>query len=240
MKDLTYSISPEVFAAFPEYRRGFVVARGVRNGDSPPGLVGLLREEEARAREGLQMETLTAEPHLASWREAFRRLGYKPGDYRPSVEALLRRVLRGQELPVINALVDIGNVVSLRHRLPVGGHAIDVLTQDIALRPATGAEEFIPFGSDAPEHPLPGEFIFAEGNTVLTRRWIWRQARHTLTLPETTAIEFNIDALLPAGAADLETAAKDAMDLIVRFCGGRTRFEIFNRGNPRISFGGEP
>ena len=88
------------------------------------------------------METLTAEPRLASWREAFRQLGYKPGDFRPSIEALLRRVLRGQELPSINALVDIGNIVSLRHLLPVGGHAIDVLTRDIALRPASGAEEF--------------------------------------------------------------------------------------------------
>lgn len=232
MKDLAYSIAPEVFAAFPEYRRGVVVARDVRNGDSPDELVRMLREEEARARERLHVDTLTAEPRLASWREAFRSLGYKPGDFRPSIEALLRRVLKGQELPAINALADIGNVVSLRHLLPVGGHAIDVLTRDIFLRPAVGHEEFIPFGTNESEHPAAGEFIFTEGNTVLTRRWIWRQANHTLTLPGTTAIEFNIDILPPVTRDELEAAARDIMDLIARFCGGNVRFAVIARQNP--------
>jgi DNA/RNA-binding domain of Phe-tRNA-synthetase-like protein len=234
MKDLAYTIAPEIFAAFPDYHRGVVIAHGVRNGASPAGLVRLLREEESRAREKLNVETLTAEPRLASWREAFRRLGYKPGDFRPSIEALLRRVLRGQELPAINALVDIGNIVSLRHLLPVGGHAIDVLTQDVSLRPATGSEEFVPFGSEEMEHPLAGEFIFTEGEKVLTRRWIWRQANHSLTLPETTAIEFNIDSLPPTGEADVTAAGKDVIELVECFCGGKSRLAILDRLNSRL------
>jgi DNA/RNA-binding domain of Phe-tRNA-synthetase-like protein len=239
MKGLTYHIAGEVFTRFPEYRRGVVLAYGVTNGASADELVKMLRGEEAAARQRLNVETLTAEPRLASWREAFRQLGYKPGDFRPSIEALLRRVLRGQDLPAINALVDIGNIVSLRHLLPVGGHAIDVLTRDIALRPATGAEEFIPFGSQEIEHPVPGEFVFAEANQVLTRRWIWRQANHTLTLPETTAIEINIDGLPPATAADVEAAARDVMDLVERFTPGLMRFEILSREKPMLKLSEE-
>jgi DNA/RNA-binding domain of Phe-tRNA-synthetase-like protein len=234
MKGLNYFAAGEVFARFPEYRRGVVLAYDVRNGESPVELVRMLREEESRARQRLNVDTLTAEPRLASWREAFRHLGYKPGDFRPSIEALLRRVLRGQELPSINALVDIGNIVSLRHLLPVGGHATDVLTRDIALRPASGTEEFVPFGSQEVEHPAPGEFIFVEGDKVLTRRWIWRQANHTLTLPETTAVEINIDGLPPVTAADVEAAAKDVMDLVELFCGGRLYYKILSRQSPRI------
>jgi len=239
MKNLVYSIADEVFARFPEYRRGVVLAYGVKNSISPDELVKMLRDEEAAARERMNVDTLTAEPRLASWREAFRLLGYKPGDFRPSIEALLRRVLRGQALPSINALVDIGNIVSLRYLLPVGGHATDVLKQDIALRPASGSEEFVSFGSDQAEHPLVGEFIFVEGQTVLTRRWIWRQANHTLTLPETTAIEFNIDGLPPLTVPDVEAAGKDVMDLVKRFCNGRIKFEILSLKNPQISFRGE-
>ena len=239
MKELTYSIAADVFARFPGYRRGVVIAHGVRNSASPAELIAMLRGEEAGAREKLNAETLTAEPRLASWRDAFRMLGYKPGDFRPSVEALLRRVLRGQELPSINALVDIGNIVSLRHRLHVGGHAIDVLTQDIALRPASGGEEFIAFGTNEIEHPLAGEFIFVEGDRVLTRRWIWRQAKHSLTLPETTAVEINIDALPPVTGPELENAARDVMALVARFCGGTLRFEVLGRDHPRITLGRE-
>ena len=239
MKKLTYTIAPEVFDRFPDYRRGVVLAYDVRNGASSAELVKILRDEETAVRGRMNVDTLTAEPRLASWREAFRLLGYKPGDFRPSIEALLRRVLRGQELPSINALVDIGNIVSLRHLLPVGGHAIDLLQQDIALRPASGVEDFIPFGSQEVEHPTPGEFIFTEGEMVLTRRWIWRQANHTLTLPETTAIEFNIDALPPVTAADVEEAGKDVVNLVERFCGGRARVETLNRQNPQLLLGGD-
>lgn len=239
MKKLTYSIANEVFTRFPEYRRGVVLACDVHNGPSPVELVKMLRGEEAAARGRLNMDTLTAEPRLASWREAFRQLGYKPGDFRPSIEALLRRVLRGQELPAINALVDIGNIVSLRRLLPVGGHATDVLTQDIALRPASGGEEFVAFGTNVIEHPLAGEFIFVEGNQVLTRRWIWRQANHTLILPQTTAIEINIDGLPPAAVADVEAAGRDVMDLAGRFCGGHIRFEILSRQNPELKLSEE-
>ena len=236
IQEINYSIAAEIFQRFPGYCRGVVVAHDVKNGASPAELVQMMRGEEAAARGRLNAETLTADPRLASWREAFRQLGYKPGDFRPSIEALLRRVLRGQELPSINTLVDIGNIVSLRHLLPVGGHATDVLTQDIALRPASGTEEFVPFGSDQAEHPLVGEFIFVEGNTVLTRRWIWRQANHTLTLPETAAIEINIDGLPPATEADVAAAGRDVMDLVERFCGGRMRFKILDCLNPCLEF----
>jgi DNA/RNA-binding domain of Phe-tRNA-synthetase-like protein len=72
----------------------------------------------------------------------------------------------------------------------------------------------------------------------LTRRWTWRQAKHTLTLPETTAIEFNIDGLPPVTAAEVEAAGREVMDLVQRFCGGNMRFEILNSQNPRLSLAG--
>ena len=172
---------------------------------------------------------------------AFRLLGVKPSEFRSSIEALGRRALREQELPSIDPLVDIGNILSLRHLIPAGGHAIDTLTQDIELRPATGQELFIPFGEapDAtPEHPNPGEIIFVEGNTVLTRRWVWRQSNHTLTLPTTTAFELNIDGLPPVTLAKVEEICQEAVALIERFCGGRLWVEVITQQNPRIRLAG--
>jgi DNA/RNA-binding domain of Phe-tRNA-synthetase-like protein len=233
-KELYYTIAEEVFAQFPGYVRGVVLAYDVVNGESPPDLVLLLREAEASVRDRLRLEGLAEHPRIASWREAYRSFGAKPSKFRSSIEAMVRRALRDQELPTINALVDIGNILSLRHLAPTGGHAIDVVTQDIALRPATGEEEFVPFGSEQVEHPLPGEIIFAEGNTVLTRRWTWRQANHTLTLPTTTAIEFNVDGLPPIPVAEVEEICQEVAELIRRFCGGRSRFELLMRENPRI------
>ena len=151
------------------------------------------------------------------------------------MEAMARRVLRGQELPSISRLVDIGNIISLRHLLPVGGHAIDVVEGDLTLCRAKGDETFVPFGSEKAESPESGEIIFCEGKTVLTRRWTWRQANHTLVTPETTALEFNVDGLQPVALDEVETACRELMSLIEQFCGGTLDHEILTRENDRMS-----
>jgi DNA/RNA-binding domain of Phe-tRNA-synthetase-like protein len=235
MAEVVFSVADEVFARFPEYVRGVVVAHEVSNGPTPPALVAQLRAAEASVRSRLTLETLTTEPRIAAWREAFRKLGVKPSEYRASVEAMARRALRGQELPAINMLVDIGNILSLRYLVPVGGHAIDHLTQGMTLRLATGGELFEPFGTTEVEHPDPGEIVFVEGNTVLTRRWSWRQANHTLTLPETTAVEINVDGLPPVSVAEVEAICREAAKLVREYCGGGVWFDVVTRQKPQIT-----
>jgi len=231
---LTYSISKEITDRFPGYCRGVVLAFGVNNGPSPHSLVQMLRAAEESVRRQAAIESIAEHPRIKPWREAYKTFGAKPSEYRSSVEAMARRALRNDPLPSINALVDIGNIVSLQHLVPVGGHSMDDLTHDIALRFATGEEDFVPFGSMESEHPLPGEVVFTEGNTVLTRRWTWRQANHTLTLPETHSIEFNIDRLPPIELEEVHVIASQVMNLVREFCGGRMRYEILSASNHQM------
>jgi DNA/RNA-binding domain of Phe-tRNA-synthetase-like protein len=230
----SYWIAEDVFAMFPDYVRGVVLAEGLTNGDSPVDLIALLRDAEAQIRSRLNPDTVGEHPRMVSWREAYRAFGAKPSKFRPSMEAMARRVLKDQQLPSISRLVDIGNIVSLRHLLPAGGHATDVVNGDMALKRATGEEIFVPLDSDVPEHPLPGEIILVEGSTVLTRRWTWRQAQHTLLMPSTTALEFNVDGLPPVPVAEVEEACHKIMDLIARYCGGSSRYTVLSRTNPSM------
>jgi len=231
LEGLTYSISQDIFDKYPGYSRGVVLAFEVHNGSSPEPLIRMLREAEASVRKQASIENIAEHPRIKPWREAYKAFGAKPSEFRASVEAMARRALRNEQLPSINALVDIGNIVSLQHLLPVGGHSMDELTQDISLRLATGVETFIPFGSEESEHPLPGEVVFAEANTVLTRRWTWRQANHTLTLPETHSIEINIDRLPPVELEEIHSIANQLIGLVQQFCGGRLRYEILSVEN---------
>jgi DNA/RNA-binding domain of Phe-tRNA-synthetase-like protein len=235
MKELRYIVSTDLFQRFPGYVRGVVIAHDVTNHPSSDDLIRMLRDAEESIRSRLSIEHVAEHPRIKSWRDAYRAFGAKPSEFRASVEALVRRVLRKEPLPSINALVDIGNLVSLRHLVPAGGHAIDVLTGDIALRFATGNEEFVPFGSDQVEHALPGEVVFVEGDTVLTRRWTWRQANHTLTRVETRAIEFNVDGLPPVSPPEIDEACGEIIELVGRFCGGRMRWGLLSEETPRIT-----
>jgi DNA/RNA-binding domain of Phe-tRNA-synthetase-like protein len=232
--ELIYSISQEIFDKYPGYSRGVVLAYNVHNGPSPAGLIQRLRQAEASVRSQVSIENISEYPRIKSWREAYKAFGAKPSEFRSSVEAMARRALRNDQLPSINALVDIGNLVSLENLVPVGGHSMDELTRDIMLRLATGDEDFIPFGSTEIEHPLPGEVIFVEGNTVLTRRWTWRQANHTLTLPETRSIEINIDRLPPVELEEIHAIASQVIGLVEEFCGGKMRYEILSANHRQM------
>lgn len=59
-------------------------------------------------------------PGVAETRGMFHRLGVDPTKSRPASEALLRRVLQGKGLPEILPAVDVCNLASLEHQLPLG------------------------------------------------------------------------------------------------------------------------
>lgn len=235
MSEIRYTISQDVFDRFPKFIRGVLVARDVENKPSPDELVAILRVEESKLRETLKGQDLAAHPKINNWREAFRSQGVKPSEFRSSIEAMARRVVNGSELPSINALVDIGNLISLRYLIPAGGHALDYVRNEISLRIAVGNETFNPFGSREMENPDPGEIIFAEGDVVLTRRWVWRQSNHTLTETGTRMIEFNLDGLPPVSGEDIEKAAMDLANLVTRFCGGSTQYFLMSMQNQSIT-----
>jgi DNA/RNA-binding domain of Phe-tRNA-synthetase-like protein len=221
-----------VFSTFPAYRRGVVIAHDIVNGDSPDELITSLRGAEYALCLQLTPDAILLHPCIASWRGAYRSLGIKPSEFRPSMEALVRRIVKKDPLPAISKVVDIGNLVSIQNLIPIGAHAIDHLIDDMDLRLAVGDEIFEPFGSDLVEHPDPEEIIFAEGNTVLTRRWTWRQSKHTLILSETTAVEFNVDALPPVTDEEVEKICGDIAALVTKYCGGRISYGILSRDNP--------
>src|SRR5687768_6096695 len=66
-----------------------------------------------RSRERFAGESLTADPVASAVRRLFRAAGTDPTRYRPSSEALLRHVLRGEVLPAIRPLVDLNNGLSV-------------------------------------------------------------------------------------------------------------------------------
>jgi len=226
-----YRIDAEIFRLYPGYRRGLVLGQGLRNGPSDASLVGDLRSQESVLRTVVQGNP-AEQPAIAAWREAYRRFGARPSDFRSSVEALTRRVLRGDALPSINALVDIGNLVSIRYLTPVGVHPIPTTGAALCLRLSSPDDRFLPPDGGAAETPEVGEVVFAQEHSVLTRRWTWRQAALTLTLPQTTAVCFNIDALQGLADDAVAAASRDLSDLVRKYCGGQTQTVVLNAANP--------
>lgn len=82
-------------------------------------LAKLRTDVASRARLSYKLETLSQHPTIAGIRKLFRQAGCDPTRYRPSNEALLRRLLKGEEIPVISPLVDLNNCISAELAVPV-------------------------------------------------------------------------------------------------------------------------
>lgn len=217
---MEYQIAAEIFETFPDYRRGVVVIRGAVNTRDGAELEALLRAEEERVRLRLGSGNVAEQPTVAAWREAYRRFGAKPSEHRSSIEAMLRRVVKPDRLPSINPLVDIGNIVSLRHLLPAGVHPLPASGPGLELRRAYPGDTFLPADGSPAEVPAPAEVVFVHGTDVLTRRWTWRQAAGTQTLAKTTDVFFNVDGLPPVGDDLVRAAMDDVVRLVVAHTGG--------------------
>jgi DNA/RNA-binding domain of Phe-tRNA-synthetase-like protein len=81
-------------------------------------LAALRRRVAERARERMSLESLSSNPVVKSMRLLFRAAGCDPTRYRPSSEALLRRILKGEEIPAIHPLVDLSNTLSTELAVP--------------------------------------------------------------------------------------------------------------------------
>ena len=79
---------------------------------------------------------------IAAVRTMYKKVGIDPTKTRPSSEALLRRVRRGDELPRVNSLVDIINWCSLETQLPYGLYDHDRIEGDVTLRLGAPGEEY--------------------------------------------------------------------------------------------------
>ena len=80
-------IQDRLFELFPEFRREVVIVCSITNRPSYKRIRKLLKKEIERRAD----IDLDSEPRLASWDEALKKFGSRPGRYLPSIKSLLKR-----------------------------------------------------------------------------------------------------------------------------------------------------
>lgn len=77
------------------------------------------------------LETIKENPQITATRNMYLACGKKPGRYRPSSEALMRRIVKGDSLYQINTLVDLINLLSLKTGYSIGGFDVDYMVGNV-------------------------------------------------------------------------------------------------------------
>lgn len=97
----------------------------IENKPTSDELWSLIERASSDLREITELSDINKRPAIRATREVYKACGKEPNRYRPSAEALSRRVVKGMELYRINTVVDLINLVSLQSGYSIGGFDID-------------------------------------------------------------------------------------------------------------------
>lgn len=118
------SISEEIATACPDLHV-WALSCDVCNSEPDERLWQEIADEEKAVRETVKLEQINKWLPIQATRQAYKRLGKDPNRYRPSSEALRRRILRELPLYKVDTLVDLINLVSIRSGYSIGGFDVD-------------------------------------------------------------------------------------------------------------------
>jgi lysyl-tRNA synthetase class 2 len=218
---MKFRITPHFLQRFPDLAIGVISARGVDNHGEVDEITALLGEAQRNVAASFERTPIREHPRIAAWREAYRSFGSKPKKYPSSVENLARRAMKGEKLRHINKLVDLYNVASLKHLLPVGGEDLDRVQGDIILTFADEGEAPVRMLGETEERaPHVGEAIYRDDLGTICRRWNWKEADRTKLTESTSNAVLVVEALPPATRQELEAALKELAASIESYCGG--------------------
>ncbi len=187
------SIDAKILEEFPEAKIGWLRANvaGAGNAERVRAMKAAL---EAKLNDiGISADTMMSHPDVRRWREVYSAMGVKPSKYRSSLEALLRRVFKG-DIWEVSPVVDCYDCVSALNLLPMGAHDMEKLKGGLVLRRAREGEKFYPLGAgDSVTECAEKHIVYADGEKVCCWLWNYRDTRDACVDENTKEALFLID-----------------------------------------------
>jgi DNA/RNA-binding domain of Phe-tRNA-synthetase-like protein len=203
----------EINIRLPGVKLGAVEAEGVHVAPGDQELVQLVAEVCERKRRDFTLESLAEDKSVRDVRAMFRVWGMDPSKYRPSSEALLRRVVQGKGLYRVSNVVESGNLGSIETGWPFGCYDRSQIAPPIEFRHGAMGEKFEGIGKQT--WHLQGRPLLADpqgpfGSPISdsTRSMITESARDILVV-----------LYVPAGVPDtsIEVAMKRLSERLTLF-----------------------
>jgi DNA/RNA-binding domain of Phe-tRNA-synthetase-like protein len=217
----------EIRIELPGVKLGTVEADGVRVVTVDAELAERMNEVCDRKRRKFTVESLAEAEPVRAVRAMFRGWGMDPSKYRPSSEALLRRVVQGKGLYRVSNVVDIGNLGSIETGWPYGCYDRSRIRPPIAFRHGAAGERYEGIGKQMwhlEGRPLLGDSEGPFGSPI---------SDSTRSMITESATEILIVMYVPARASDasLEAAMTRLSERLTQFAGASaTRSGVCREG----------
>lgn len=219
MKDLKFIITNE--ASILGIKVLTARLTGVKNEKSTTELDQYIKSELDRIKEYWRNRNYEEDEILLGFRDLHTQVGRSNRDYPASPEILLKSLLERDRFPRINGIVDIYNLVSVKTRLALGAHDINCMNGNITLRITQGNENFLPLGATKSVSIPAGEYSYVDDeNNIICRLEVLQTEATKITL-DTKDVFLIIQGNPNTTTAYIEQGAREVIDLILKFCGGK-------------------
>ena len=138
-------ISDIIRKKYPDLHIAALTCR-VKNNITSDALWAEIDAECKRIISTCKLEDINKRPAILATRKAYKVLGKDPNRYRPSAEALCRRIIRGLPLYRVSTLVDLINLISLHSGFSIGSFDADKIQGDVVLGVGTENDLFEAIG----------------------------------------------------------------------------------------------
>ncbi|MGC5327462.1 B3/B4 domain-containing protein [Brevibacillus sp. SYSU BS000544] len=153
-------IDRSVLDRIPGFSLGMIQYADTSVSESPKMLQGRINLFFETLRLEKNVSDITSIEGVSQWRAAFKSLGIDPSRYRPSSEALLRRILQGNTLHWVNSAVDVNNFLSVTHALPYGIYDMSKISGSVVCRLGQEADQYA--GINGREVGMNGKLLLAD------------------------------------------------------------------------------
>lgn len=190
---MKFTVEKRIFQAAPNICIGVVVAKGIDNSTTNDELVANLQKAVENAQSKYDGQSAKEITELKVYRDTLEKLSINPNKFPCSIEALLNRIVKNKGVPSISAVVDLLNTISITYNVAIGAHDMDTLVDGLALRYSVEDDVYDAFTEEVSDKIKGEELIYASGNQIRTRRWIWRQSDLGRVTSDSKNIVFSID-----------------------------------------------
>ncbi|WP_368659493.1 B3/4 domain-containing protein [Metabacillus halosaccharovorans] len=137
------TVQDQLKQLIPDFKIAIVHYQDIQVGDSPQMLKGRLQLFQESLFFDYEDKKVTEIPAILEWRKIFKSIGTDPNRYRPSNEALYRRIQKQQFLQTVNSAVDLNNFLSLQYRIPLGIYDLDKLSGHVTIKIGSEDDSYI-------------------------------------------------------------------------------------------------
>lgn len=226
-----FRIENDVFGLFPKLQIAVMVFKNIDNTDK--GRESFLKGAYDSFYEKIR-DTDTLHPYIEDYSQAMKMIKRKKGSL-ASIEAMAKRIKKGEPMNSVNPVVDLYNSVSLNYLITCGGEDLDQIKGDMVLDFANGDEDFIPLGSSENSPPREGELIYRDDMGAVVRSWLWREADRTKITHQSSNILIYMELVNENRANEFENAINELYQLILDELGGIGTMSILTKESPECA-----